>query len=90
MEVNAYVRHGFTPGRTPFADGTRCVVMLARYPCPYGPDEHDPALPPVDVDAFGRKRNVMHGPPPHVHRHQWQVEDYVCECGDVAPRGLWK
>ena len=31
-----------------------------------------------------------HDPPPHVHRHQWQVEDYVCECGDVLARGLWR
>ena len=28
--------------------------------------------------------------PPHVHRHQWQVEDYVCDCGDVLARGLWR
>ena len=31
-----------------------------------------------------------HDPPPHVHRHQWQVEDYVCECGDVLAMGLWR
>ena len=31
-----------------------------------------------------------HDTPPHVHRHQWQVEDYVCECGDVLARGLWR
>lgn len=26
----------------------------------------------------------------HEHRHQWQGEDYVCECGDVLARGLWR
>lgn len=50
-------RHGFTPSEGPFGDPDRCVVMLARYPCPYRRDEHDPILPPVDVDTFGRRRH---------------------------------
>lgn len=48
--------HGFTPSMGPFSDGKHCKVMLARYPCPYGRDEHDPALPPEDLDAFGYRR----------------------------------
>lgn len=47
------VDHGFTPGKfTPDA----CQVQLARYPCPYRRDEHDPDLPPEDIDVFGRIR----------------------------------
>lgn len=49
--------HGFTPHvNNPFSDGTYCRVMLARYVCPYGREEHDPAKPPEDVDAFGYRR----------------------------------
>jgi len=50
--------HGFTPSASPFGGGKHCVVMLARYVCPYGRDEHDPAKPPEDVDAFGYHRRV--------------------------------
>lgn len=46
--------HGFTPGRF----GAHCRVMLARFPCPFGRSEHDPAKPPEDVDAFGRRRRA--------------------------------
>lgn len=31
-------------------------VLLARYPCPYPREEHDPSLPPEDVDFSGRPR----------------------------------
>ena len=47
--------HGFTPGRF---SPDRCRVILARYPCPYGQEQHDPDLPPVDVDAFGYRRRA--------------------------------
>lgn len=47
------IDHSFSPGK--FSPDT-CRVMLARYPCPYGRDEHDPDLPPEDVDAFGYLR----------------------------------
>ena len=26
----------------------------------------------------------------HEHRHQWRGDDYVCDCGDVLARGLWR
>lgn len=46
--------HGWTPvGR--FRQ-ERCKVLLARYPCPYPREEHDPSLPPEDVDFSGRPR----------------------------------
>lgn len=44
--------HGFTPGR--FGGG--CRVMLARYPCNWAEGEHDPSLPPEDIDHFGYHR----------------------------------
>lgn len=51
--------HGFTPGKfTPDA----CQVMLARYPCPYPRDEHDPDLPPEDIDCFGYCRRSIEPP----------------------------
>jgi hypothetical protein len=45
--------HGFTPGK--FSGG--CRVMLARYPCNYTPEQHDPDLPPEDLDHFGYRRD---------------------------------
>lgn len=48
---NRHVRHRWTPGL--FGGG--CQVQLARYPCPYSEDEHEPG-PPEDVDVFGRGR----------------------------------
>lgn len=42
------------------------MVLLARYPCPYSRDEHDPALPPEDVDFSGRRRS--HTPERTIHR----------------------
>lgn len=47
--------HGWTPHTGPFAVDA-CRVMLARYRCQSPKDQHDPALPPEDVDAFGYKR----------------------------------
>ncbi len=59
------IKHGFTPGSSnnPFADD-HCMVLLARYPCPWPREEHDPALPPEDVDCFGRRRLREAVPPP--------------------------
>lgn len=51
------IRHGFTPGTGPFADPERCRFRLARRTCPWSRDEHDPDLPPEDVDAFGRREH---------------------------------
>lgn len=48
--------HGYTPATGPFATGDGCRVMLARYPCDYGRDQHDPDLPPEDLDVFGYRR----------------------------------
>lgn len=48
--------HGYTPSTSPFASGEGCRVMLARYPCNYRRDQHDPDLPPVDLDVFGYRR----------------------------------
>lgn len=48
--------HGWTPSTSPFDNGEACRVMLARYPCNWSKDEHDPELPPVDVDVFGYRR----------------------------------
>lgn len=46
--------HGWTPaGRF---GPQRCKVLLARYPCPYPREEHDPTLPIEDVDFSGRRR----------------------------------
>lgn len=53
MSKRYVVSHGFTPVRL---DPSRCRVMLARYPCPYRREDHDPALPPERVDAFGYVR----------------------------------
>lgn len=56
------IGHGFTPWTSPFDLGLwepRCRVMLARYPCPYGREEHDPDLPPEDLDAFGYRRRPL-------------------------------
>ena len=47
--------HGFTP-QGKFGNPDRCRVLLARYTCPYHREEHDPALPPEDVDFSGRHR----------------------------------
>jgi hypothetical protein len=46
--------HHWTPGSTtnPFNKGDSCHVMLARYVCLYGKDEHPPG-PPERVDVFG-------------------------------------
>jgi hypothetical protein len=46
--------HHWTPGSTtnPFNKGDSCHVMLARYVCPYGKEEHPPG-PPERVDVFG-------------------------------------
>lgn len=58
VEPPAYpAGHGWTPHTGPFATGDACRVMLARYPCNYTREQHDPALPPVDVDVFGYRRN---------------------------------
>lgn len=46
--------HGFTPGK--FSES--CQVMMARYRCPYGQEDHDPKLPREDTDAFGRRRKT--------------------------------
>jgi hypothetical protein len=52
--------HGWTPSSGPFGTGVdTCRVMLARYVCPYAQEEHDPALPPVDVDVFGYRRGRL-------------------------------
>ena len=47
--------HGWTDSRGPFSTGS-CRVMRSRGPCFYRRDEHDPALPPERVDAFGYRR----------------------------------
>lgn len=56
-EFRPYISHGFTPSGSPFDKGEGCAVMLARYPCPWPREAHDPNLPPVDVDCFGRRRH---------------------------------
>ena len=53
--------HGWTPHTGPFSDGTACRLMLARYPCNYTREQHDPDLPPVDVDVFGYRRGQREG-----------------------------
>ena len=40
--------------------------------------------------ASGRGRTDERDQEEHEHRHQWRGEDYVCECGDVLARGLWR
>lgn len=59
-KVNPYpAGHGYTPATGPFADPDEdkaCRVMLARYRCNWTRDEHDPDLPPVDLDVFGYRR----------------------------------
>lgn len=42
----------------------------------------------IDTQKTWESRD--HDPPPHAHRHRWQVEDYVCDCGDVLARGFWR
>lgn len=49
--------HGFTPGKF----SGRCRVLLARYPCPYDEHQHDPDLPPEDIDVSGRLRSIRPG-----------------------------
>lgn len=51
--------HGYTPATGPFATGEGCRVMLARYPCNHSRDQHDPSLPPVNVDVFGYRRGRL-------------------------------
>lgn len=46
--------HGWTPGK--FSGG--CRVLLARRPCDYSQEQHDPDLPPEDVDFSGRRRST--------------------------------
>ena len=53
MMLTPLITHGFTPGRF---DPDRCQVQLTRYPCPWPREAHDPRLPPVDIDCFGRRR----------------------------------
>lgn len=48
--------HGYSPATGPFATGEGCRVMLARYPCNYSREQHDPSLPPEDLDVFGYRR----------------------------------
>lgn len=48
--------HGFTPGRF---SPDHCQVQLARYPCPYTREEHDPGLKAEDLDVFGRRRRPI-------------------------------
>lgn len=47
--------HGWTPPARSFGPA-RCKVLLTRYPCFYAREEHDPSLPPEDVDFSGRPR----------------------------------
>jgi hypothetical protein len=54
--------HGWTPSTSPFSNGESCRVMLARYVCNWSKAEHDPALPPVDVDVFGYRRGRLAPP----------------------------
>lgn len=49
--------HGYTPATGPFATGDGCRVMLARYPCNYTREQHDPDLPPEELDVFGYRRS---------------------------------
>lgn len=55
-EATYATSHGYTPSTTKFGGVESCRVMLARYVCPYSREEHDPNLPPVDVDVFGYRR----------------------------------
>jgi len=48
--------HGWTPSTSPFSKDDACRVMLARYVCNWTREQHDPDLPPVDVDVFGYRR----------------------------------
>lgn len=57
--------HGWTP--TGRFGPVRCKVLLARYSCPYPREEHDPNLPPEDVDFSGRRR-PRDPQAPHDHR----------------------
>lgn len=47
---DGYIHHGWTPGKF----GGPCRVRLARGMCPWSREEHDPDLPPENVNAFGR------------------------------------
>ena len=59
--------HGWTPaGRF---GPQRCKVLLARYPCPYPREEHDPTLPIEDVDFSGRRRKPKEVPMPDRATH---------------------
>ena len=59
VNLNNMPTHGFTPGKSRFsASKDECQVMLARYRCPYSKEEHDPKLPPEDVNAFGYIRKT--------------------------------
>ena len=49
--------HGWTPPARSFGPA-RCKVLLTRYPCFYAREEHDPSLPPEDVDFSGRRRKA--------------------------------
>lgn len=57
--------HGWTPHTGPFSDGSSCRVILARHPCDYSKDDHDPALPPEDLDVFGYRRGRFSAPSGH-------------------------
>lgn len=64
--------HGYTPSTSPFRDLSvgevpegeekGCRVMLARYPCNWTRSEHDPELPPEDLDIFGYRRDRFKQP----------------------------
>ena len=54
--------HGWTPATGPFATEEACRVMLARRSCDYTREQHDPDLPPVDVDVFGYRRGRFSTP----------------------------
>jgi hypothetical protein len=57
-ELDYPAGHGWTPGTTPFDNGKACRVSLGvrLEPCDYSREQHDPNLPPVDLDVFGRRR----------------------------------
>lgn len=76
MSVSSFPRCGPTilTETMPMLDGT--PVLMCTSCCR------------IDTQKTWESRD--HDPPPHVHRHRWQVEDYVCECGDVLARGLWR
>lgn len=60
--------HGWTPPARTFGGPERCEVLLARHPCPYSRADHDPDLPPEDVDFTGRRRTITRDPQvPHLN-----------------------